>query len=70
MEAACAESPWSGSSIARSDEECAARGKLKIVTLVRDPIGRNVSMYFQHLHYWLAHYFSEVRADRDGRQKA
>ena len=45
-----------------------ARRKLKIVTLVRDPIGRNVSMYFQHLHYWLAYYFSEVRADRDGRE--
>jgi len=25
-------------------------------------------MYFQHLHYWLAYYFSEVRADRDGRE--
>ena len=25
-------------------------------------------MYFQHLHYWLAHYFSEIRADRDGRE--
>ena len=45
-----------------------ARRKLKIVTLVRDPVGRNVSMYFQHLHYWLAYYFSEVRADRDGRE--
>jgi hypothetical protein len=43
------------------------RRTLKIITLVRDPIGRNVSMYFHDLHYWLAYYFSEVRPDRVGR---
>jgi hypothetical protein len=40
------------------------RRSLKIITLVRDPIGRNVSMFFQDLHYWLAYYFSRVRRDR------
>jgi hypothetical protein len=40
------------------------RRRLKIVTLVRDPVGRNVSMYFQHLHYWLAYYFTELKSDR------
>ena len=45
------------------------RRTLKIVTLVRDPIGRNVSMYFHDLHYWLAYYFSEVRPDRDGARR-
>lgn len=44
------------------------RKTLKIITLVRDPIGRNVSMYFHDLHYWLAYYFSEVRPDRVGRE--
>ena len=41
-----------------------ARRLTKIVTVVRDPIGRNVSMYFHDLHYWLAYYFSEVRSKR------
>jgi hypothetical protein len=45
------------------------RRKLKIITLVRDPIGRNVAMYFQDLHYWLAYYFSEVRPNRDTREE-
>ena len=41
-----------------------ARRKLRIITLVRDPIGRNISMYFHDLHYWLAYYLTEVRPDR------
>jgi hypothetical protein len=40
------------------------RKTLKIITLVRDPIERNISMYFHDLHYWLAYYFSAVRPDR------
>ena len=74
----CSRKPFYGSSLRRKPVEwlfyhairrgVRARSTLKIVTLVRDPIGRNVSMYFQHLHYWLAHYFSEIRADRDGRE--
>jgi hypothetical protein len=44
------------------------RRTLKIITLVRDPIARNVSMYFHDLHYWLAYYFSEVRPDGVGRE--
>ena len=45
------------------------RRRLKIVTTVRDPISRNVSMYFHHLHYWLAYYFTEVRSDRVGSEE-
>ena len=44
------------------------RSTLKIVTLVRDPVGRNVSMFFQELHNWLAVYFSEIRPDRVSRE--
>jgi hypothetical protein len=44
------------------------RRRLKIVTLVRDPIGRNVSMFFHDLHYWLAYYFTEVRPNAAGRE--
>jgi len=44
------------------------RSKLKIITLVRDPISRNISMYFHHLHYRLAYYFSEIRPSRDSRE--
>ncbi len=45
------------------------RSKLKIVTLVRDPIGRNISMYFQDLAYFLAYYLSEVIPNRDNREE-
>lgn len=37
------------------------RRTLKVITLVRDPIARNISMYFQDIHYWLAHYHTERR---------
>jgi hypothetical protein len=37
------------------------RRSLKIITLVRDPIARNISMYFEDLHYRLAYYFTEVK---------
>jgi hypothetical protein len=37
------------------------RQRLKIITLVRDPVARNLSMYFQDLHFWQSYYFSEVR---------
>jgi hypothetical protein len=40
------------------------RRKLRIITLVRDPVGRNVSRYFHDLHYWLAYYFTEIASDR------
>jgi hypothetical protein len=45
------------------------RSKLKVITLVRDPISRNVSMYFQDLYYFLAYYFSEIRPNRDSREE-
>lgn len=44
------------------------RKALKIITLARDPISRNVAMYFHDLYYWLAYYFSEVRPDLVGRE--
>jgi hypothetical protein len=41
-----------------------ARRLVKIVSVVRDPVARNVSMYFHDLYYWLAFYFTEVRPER------
>jgi hypothetical protein len=35
--------------------------KIDIVTVVRDPMQRNISMYFQTLPFWLAQGFSEPR---------
>jgi hypothetical protein len=45
------------------------RRKLKIITLVRDPIGRNIATYFQDLHYWLSYYFSEIRPNHLAREE-
>jgi hypothetical protein len=44
------------------------RRQTRIITLVRDPIGRNVSMFFHDLHFWLAYYFSEVKPNGPGRE--
>jgi len=35
----------------------------KIISLVRDPYLRNISMFFQDLHHWLAHYQRETFFD-------
>jgi len=36
------------------------RKEIKIITLVRDPISRDVSMFFQNLQHWLYDYSSDV----------
>jgi hypothetical protein len=35
-----------------------SRRKTKIITVVRDPHERNMSMYFQNLHSWLVHAYT------------
>jgi hypothetical protein len=44
------------------------RRRVKIVTLVRDPVARNVSMYFQDLPNRLAYYINEVKSNSRSRE--
>ena len=39
------------------------RGRVKIISLVREPYGRNVSMFFQDLPLWMSEYQDVVRFD-------
>lgn len=32
------------------------RSVVKIITVVRDPVARNISMFFQDIHYWLVEF--------------
>lgn len=41
------------------------RKEIKIITLVRNPLDRNVSMYFQDLPYWYVEYDKAYRVPRD-----
>lgn len=36
---------------------------LKIISLVRDPLARNISMFFLNLPHWLYHYYGITHAD-------
>ncbi|MBU1642566.1 putative capsular polysaccharide synthesis family protein [bacterium] len=43
------------------------RKKVKIVTMVREPVSRNISMFFQNLPYWYVHYVNTSKFDiREG----
>ena len=35
-----------------------SNNEVKIITLVRDPVARDVSMFFQRLPYWYTHYLN------------
>ena len=39
------------------------RKEVKIITLVRDPVDRNISMFFQDLAYWIYEYVGTVSQD-------
>lgn len=41
----------------------ASRKKVKILTIVREPISRNISMFFQELAYWMVHYINTYNPD-------
>ncbi len=47
-----------------------SKKKVKIISMVREPIGRNISMYFQALPFWLSHKYliddSVVREEKQG----
>ncbi len=46
-----------------------SRDKIKIITLVRDPYSRNVSMFFQDIAHWIYNYIGQdnhdIRDDND-----
>jgi hypothetical protein len=39
------------------------RREIKIITLVRDPVKRNISMFFQELPYWIVDYINRHNPD-------